>query len=167
MSVKIELYNKVKEAIGTIPEIKTFGHYNNQFNTEEEELPSNNPAVFIEFSNMSWSPSMQASFNARGTQQQKSEALQFTLYISYWSHEEEEDRFLSLLGIVDKVYRALANIESDNINPLQRVSEEDDSDHTEPIVWRTTFSTMVTEPGVLKNVSDVYPVSVNVQTGNV
>jgi len=158
MSVKIELYNLVKAAIATVPEVETFGKFNNQFNTENEEQPFNNPAVFFQFSEIPWLPSMLDSFNSQGTQQQKTESLQFTLHISYWSHTPEEDKFLSLLGIVDKVHRALANIESNNINPLQRVSEEDDPDHTEPIVWQTTYSTMATEQGIAKNVSSVTPV---------
>ena len=175
MSVKIELYNLVKAAVEGIltddPEpvrvIKTFGHFNNQFNTEAEEQPFNNPAVFFQFTEMPWQPSQHSSFNAQGTQQQESESLQFTLHISYWSHNPEEDKFLSLLDVVDKVYRALANIESDTINPLQRINDEDDPDHTEPMVWQTTFSTMVVEKGIENNKTGVSPVNVNVQTGNV
>jgi hypothetical protein len=165
MSVKRELYELVKAAVEAIPEIKTFSHFNNQFETEAEECPFNNPAVFFQFVDMPWQPSQLQGFNAQGTQQQQTDDCQFTLHISYWSHEDEEDKFLALLDIADKVYRAVANIESGSINPLQRINDEDDPDHREPIVWRTTFATMLTEQGIAKPVSPV-TASVNVQTSN-
>lgn len=165
MSVKIELYQLVKAAVEAIPEVETFGHFNNQFDTENQEEPFNNPAVFFEFSDLPWQPSQQSSYNAQGTQQQKSESCQFTLHISYWSNNPEEDKFLGVLGIADKVYRAIANIESENINPIQRLNDGDDTAHREPIVWTTTFATMLTEPGVAEAVSPV-TADVNVQTGN-
>jgi hypothetical protein len=165
MSVKKELYELVKAAVTALPEVKTFGHFNNQFDTEEDEQTFNNPAVFFEFADLPWQPSQLQSFNPQGTQQQKSEACQFTLHISYWSHEEEEDKFLALLDLVGKVYGGVTTIESANINPIQRLNDEDSNDHTEPIVWKTTFATMLTEQGIAKPVSPVSP-SVNVQTSN-
>lgn len=163
MSVKLELYQLVKAAVE--PFVQTFGHFNNQFDTEADECPFNNPAVFFEFSDLPWAPSQLQSFNPQGTQQQKSEECQFTLHISYWDHEDEEDKFLSLLALVGKVYRAVTTIESDNINPIQRINDEDDVDHREPIVWKTTFSTMLTECGVAKPATPVTP-AVNVKTSN-
>lgn len=151
MSVKVELYNLIKTAIDTIPEIETFGKFNNQFETESDEQPFNNPSVFLQMSEISWLPQSNPGFNSGQTNMQKSEEFQFTLHIGYWSHEDEEDKFLALLDLVDKVYRAITSIESDNINPIKRISEVDDSDHTEPIVWQTTFSTMLTEGGVATN----------------
>ena len=165
MSVKIELYNLVKTAIGTIQEVETFGKFNNQFNTEAEECPFNNPAVFFEFNEVEWKPSQLQTINAQGTQQQQTDRLEFTLHISYWDHKDEEDKYLALLDIVDKVYRVITNIQSENINPIQRITESDDPDHTEPIVWQTTFATMLTEQGIAKNVTGV-TTSVNVQTSN-
>lgn len=157
MSVKIELYNLVKAAVSTVPEIKTFGHFNNQFATERDEQPFNNPAVFFQFVDVPWLPSSLAVANPNASQEQKSQPVQFTLHISFWDHKNEEDKFLGLLDVVDKVYRAVANIESNNINPIQRINDEDDPDHTEPIVWRTTFSTMLSECGKALNVAPINP----------
>ena len=151
MSVKKELYLLIKAAIATIPAIETFGKFNNQFETEDQEQSFNNPSVFLEMSEIDWLPQSQNAFNSGQTQIQQSEEFQFTLHIGYWSHEDEEDKFLALLDLVDEVYRAITSIESDNINPIKRVSEVDDSDHTEPIVWQTTFSTMLSECGVATN----------------
>lgn len=157
MSAKIELYTLVKDAVEAIADVSYFGKFNNQFETEDREHALPYPCVLFEFTDIAWQPSMLIPFNAQGTQQQKTESLQFTLHIAYWDHRDENDKYLSLLDIVDKVYRALANIDSDSVNPLQRVSEGDDSNHTEPIVWRTTFATMLTEKGIEKAVSSVSP----------
>lgn len=165
MSVKRELYELVKAAVTAIPEIETFGHFNNQFETEEGECPFNNPAVFFEFNETVWQPSQLQETNAQGTQQQLSENCQFTLHISYWSHDDEEDKFLSLLDLVDGVYRAVANIQSENINPIQRLGDEDDNAHREPIVWKTTFVTMLSEYGIAKAVTPI-TAAINVQTSN-
>ena len=165
MSVKLELYQLVKAAVMAIPEVETFGHFNNQFDTEEEECPFNNPAVFFEFADLPWQPSQLRAFNAAGTQQQKSESCQFTLHIGYWSHEDEDDKFSGLLALVGKIYEAVTMVESPNINPIQRLNDEDDNAHREPIVWKTTFSTMLTEPGIVKPVQPV-TAYVNIQTSN-
>lgn len=157
MSAKIELYNLVKEAIATIPEVKKFGKFNNQFDTEGDEVPFLYPAVFYELSSIRWQPSMLSYPNAKETQQQKSEPIEFSLHVGYWSHEDEDTKYLALLEIVEKVYRAVSNIESDIINPCQRVSEDEDNNHTEPYVWTITFSTMLTERGQAYDIVEVSP----------
>jgi len=166
MSVKKELYLLIKSAVTAIPSVETFGKFNNQFETEEDECPFNNPSVFIEMSEIPWLPQSQNAFNSGQTQEQESEEFQFTLHIGYWSQEDEEDKFLALLDLVDEVYRAITSIESVNINPIKRVSEVDDTDHTEPIVWQTTFSTMLTECGVATN-ETAQTVDVVVNSSNV
>lgn len=160
MSVKLELYNLIKTAIATVTEVETFGKFNNQFNTEDQECPFNNPSVFFEFAEIGWQEQSTQYQNSNSTQQQKSGELQFTLHIGYWSHEDEEDKFLALLELVHKIHIAVTGIQSDNINPIKRLNEIDDSDHTEPIVWRVIYSTMITESGEELNVT---PESVAVQ----
>lgn len=155
MSVKLELYQLIKSKIEAIPSVKTFGKYNNQFDTEQQEQPFNNPAVFFSFEPLAWFPASTAHVNSNATQQQKTETCLFTLRISYWSHKPESDKYEELLALVDEVYRAVASAESENINPIQRINEEDDADHTEPIVWTCTFATMLTEPGVDNNTTGV------------
>lgn len=166
MSVKKELYLLIKAAITAIPTVEMFGKFNNQYETEDTEQSFNNPSVFLEMSEIVWLPQSQPAFNSGQTQMQKSEEFQFTLHIGYWSHEDEEDKFLAALDLVDEIYRAITSIESDNINPIKRVSEVDDSDHTEPLVWRTTFSTMLSECGVDTN-ETAKTVDVIIQSSNI
>jgi len=155
MGVKKELYTLVKQAVEAIPSVETFGKFNNQFDTEEDECPFNMPAVFFSFESVQWRPSSTAYANSPHTPQQKSDEVFFTLRIAYWSHEDEEDKFLALIDLVDEVYRAVTGLESDYINPIQRVQDIDEVNHTEPVVWQTVFSTMLTEAAVAKNYSPV------------
>ena len=155
MSVKKDLYLLVKTAIGTIPEVKTFGKFNNQFATEEVEQPFNNPSVFFAFEAIPWQPSSTAYANSNATAQQKSELVEFALHIGYWTNDSEEDKFLGLLDLEEKIYRAITNLQGDNIGPVQRVSEIDAQDHTEPLVWQVNYSTMLTERGAANNTTAV------------
>ena len=161
MSVKLELYQAVKAKLQTLTFIENVLHYNGQdLNNYQQEKAMRFPQAWIQISNVTWKPSSQQSDNLNRTQQQKSEVVALTIYYaSEINLNDDTDTFEDHLTAIDLIYRALTMMETDNINPLQRVSEDDIPNNENVRIWSQTFTTMLTEQAVSKTDINSSPVT--------
>lgn len=162
MSVKLELYQDVKTELQTITTIKNVLHYNGQdLQNFEKTVSKNFPQAWIQLSDITWNSSELTAYNKNVTQQQKTGSVTITIYYAAWNLKEDEDTFENDLIEVDKIYRALTMIEGDNFQPLQRVGEND-VPNSGVRVWAQTYTTMLTECGVSKELTDAAPVTLQI-----
>ena len=62
MSVILELYQLVESTLeADATSIKTIGLWNNQFDNEESEKAKDYPAVYVEFTDITWATSQQTT----------------------------------------------------------------------------------------------------------
>lgn len=151
MSVKLEIYNDIVSALGTITELKTIGLYNSQFDREEDEWVRDYPKGFIEFATIPWLPPKQTT--GKGTssgntvKQQDSGEVIITIHIGFSYLQDADVSFPLLDVIVQKVYLALQGLSGSYYGPLKRVEERQDPDHDRVLDWQMDFSTMLQECG--------------------
>lgn len=148
MSVKLNLYNDIATAIGTVTEIKTIGIFNNQFDREEEEKAKAYPCCFVEFANIGWTQTQQTPIRKVNAQkQQKAEGTIITIHIGFADLQDETANFIDIDPIIQKVYLALQDLTGDYYSVLNREAERQDTDHNNVIVWQMDFSTTMEEVG--------------------
>lgn len=158
MSVKLELYRAIKAQLETISSINTVTHYNGQDTQNFEKTVSKRfPQAWIQLSNIEWNSSELTAHNSNVTQQQKTGSVTVTIYFASWILKEDDDTFETDLVAIDEIYRASTMLEGDNFQPLQRVSEGD-LPNTGVRIWAQTYTTMLTECGISKELTDAAPV---------
>jgi len=159
MSVKLELYQDVKAALSAIESIKTVMHYNGQdAQNFQKTVAKNFPQSWIQLSNIEWNPSELTAHNSNVTQQQKTASVIVTVYYASWMLKEDDDSFETDLVAIDEIYRALTMLEGLNYQPLQRIGEVD-VPNLGVRIWAQTYTTMLTECGVSKSLTDASPVT--------
>ena len=158
MSAKLNLYNDFLTTIKAIPEIQTAGLWNSQFNIENEtQIPQKNfPAVYIEFTSIPWSQSLQEAENQSNTvkpitKEQQAENVIITIHQGFSQLKDVDISFPEIGVIIDKIYYALQLLEGDEYNPLRRIAERQDTDHGRIIDWQTDFTTMFSQLGEEKD----------------
>jgi hypothetical protein len=158
-NVKLDLYDAIVAKLEQVDEIENVFHFNNQPRDIEDENSYLRPACLVGFSNIVWLPSKNNAMN-NGTQEQNSATLEVNVTVeSKIDLRGDTVSFPDHLLLIDKVYRALANLEGANFTPLQRIAEEDDTENTNVRRWEITFSTQITEPGVSLGQTDASPVT--------
>ena len=163
MSAKLILYQDVKAALQAISEIKNVLHYNGQDLTNfEKDVSLQFPQVWVQLTSITWKPSELKAYNQNKTQQQKSDQAFITIYSATYSLRNDNDTFENDLLLVDKIYRALANLDGDCYGPLQRLNEEDQPTNNNVRVWAQTYSTMLTEAPISEGLVDVSPVELTI-----
>jgi len=164
MSTKLELYRAIKAKLQTIDSIKIVQHYNRQDTQNFEKTNSKRfPQVWIQLSNIAWNSSELAYNNSNTTQQQKTSDVTITIYLASWHLQEDDDTFETDLVTVDEIYRSLTMLEGDNFQPLQRTGESD-VPNSGVRIWAQTFTTMLTECGVTKNLTNAAPVTLTINS---
>jgi hypothetical protein len=163
MSVKLELYQAIKAKLQAIPEVRNVLHYNGQDLTNyEQDNAKRFPQVWIQLGTIEWQPSELQAHQSNRTQQQKSGTVAITIYYASFSLNEDDETFETDLTAIDKIYRALTMLDSDNFAPLQRVSESDLSTNNNVRIWPQIYSTMLTECAVTGNDTDAAPVTIQI-----
>lgn len=135
MNPKLDIFDALAARIkAEVPEIKTFKLYNNQFAKENAEKAFAYPALMVEFSDLSyWAKS-------HGLQEADTN---ITFYLGFASLKTE-DR--AVFEVAQKVNIALQGFASAALfAPLNRKQEQQDSDHDGVIVWKTTYTTLITD----------------------
>ena len=154
MSVKLDIFNDIVTAIGTIPEIHTVELWNSQLENLKEEIPFNFPAVFIEFADIPWTETKlkPSSLGSQGnvTKEQNGDTALITLHIAFSQLEDETVSFPLIDPIIDKVYFKIQGLtKEDKYKPLLRVAERQDTDHERVIDWQMDFNTLIFQCGEL------------------
>lgn len=147
MSVKLNLYNDIATALGTVTEIKTIGIFNNQYETEAEEKAKAYPCCFVEFAGIEWVQTQQQPIKKVNVQKQQKANAVITIHIGFEDLQDETANFTAIDPIIQKVYLALQDLTGDYYSVLNRIAERQDSDHDNVIVWQMDFSTMLEEVG--------------------
>lgn len=127
-----EIFTGLKARIETAQSIKHVGLYNSQFTNEAIEKPFKYPAVFIEFSDISFRSENQGI---------KKIDLTTTLHVGIRQLVED----VVLFDIVDEVSKVVDRWEMDNTTPFLKIQEFHDTDHDNVLVWRISFVCTVTD----------------------
>ena len=163
MSAKLVLYNALKAKLlaikddQAVPEtiVKTSGHWNNQFDLIEKEIPFKFPAVFIEFSNLDWKTDV--GIDQKNATQQARADCNITLHIGTWNIKDESDSFPEDLAIIDSIYDQINGFQdttSNQFTPLKRTNEGDDTNKSNIRHWTVTFNTALQEKGYDRGQTD-------------
>lgn len=127
------IFTDLKSRIETLSQIKTVGLFNNQFANENQEKPFQYPAVFIEFSDISFESENQGI---------KKIKLETTLHVGIRQLVED----LELFDIVQAVSGVVEGFTPDYATPYVKVREVHDVDHDNVLVWDIVFvSTVIDE----------------------
>ena len=131
--MKKELYTDIKSRLETElgASIKHIALWNSQLDNEERETPFRFPALFIEFTNI--------TYRSEGFGTQKLD-LEFAIHCAFSQLIKDID----LLDIVDNVVFALHGHSFDYSTNIRRLSEEQDSNHDRVRDWIINFATTVT-----------------------
>lgn len=139
-------FEKIKERlIAKVPELKTIGLFNNQFEKESENNPIGFPALFVEFDSIDWRSQQ------RGIQIGLS-VIRFHIgvetYKTNFSGEQIwEPNDLEFLELVEKIHVAIHGFDDVNFTPLLRVAESQNTDHDNVIVWDVVYQSQITDTG--------------------
>lgn len=144
MSILKSVYTDIKTALGGITELQHVAIWNNQVNNEEQEDAYNFPAAFIEFSQITWE-FMQFNEMLGNTTPSQKGALVVTLYVAFHELRDETESFTDCLDLVYLIYRTLNGIEGTNYTPFVRVSERQDTNHDNVLVWQMDFASTIYE----------------------
>lgn len=135
MNSKLAIFDALQARIkDEVPEIKTFKLFNNQFAKEPTEKAFGFPALMVEFSDLVYTS--------------KSESLQeadtnIVFHLGF-ATLKTEDRDVFLLA--EKVNQSLQGFFGlDLFSPLNRTREQQDTDHDGVIVWRSEYTTLLTD----------------------
>ena len=124
LAIKARLFDQVKE-------IKHIRLFNNQFQRDTVEEAYNPDAVFIEFLQLTW---------VGVARNQQTADTVIRLHINFESLKTED---LEVFERVQKVYLALQGFNGPLFSSMQRVNDEQDTDHDNVIVWKTDFHTQM------------------------
>jgi hypothetical protein len=149
MSLRSDLFTAIYNALIAIDDINTVELYNSQFDNESTERPHKYPFCAIEFSDMQWTETQQATGGqyANVTNQQKGLWI-ITIHIAFQSLKDETASWSDIYPVVDNVYYALNMLDGNTFGAMKRTSEEQDIDHDGVIVWKMNFTCPVMECGI-------------------
>ena len=132
---KKTFYLQVKDLVETgVKEIQHFSLWNNQVDNEaneKQEFPINYPACFFEFKQLDWS-----DFN--GVCQQSDSQFSIRVVVEDYKHNPYD-----YLDLVDKVFSSLQGKETCVSKAIKRISEFQDTDHGNLIIWEITFHAVI------------------------
>ena len=134
MSAKKDVYNFIREKLLEIQDVKTVRLYNRQIEKLSEESTFELPSVFFEF--------MDLEYKAKGKGTQEADT-NIRLYVCLQSLETEE---LAIFDLMEKIQSKIQGLtDTINFSPLNRVSESQDIDHDNVIVWLMDYTTLITD----------------------
>jgi phage gp37-like protein len=153
MSVIADVYNGLVTRLSSVTGVNTVELFNSQYDNEQRERVTKYPAVYIEFSNISWQ--MSSHMVARNikktvdignlTQQQKGN-MEITIHLAYKSLKNESDSFAEIDAIRHNIYKSLSNyMITTETTGLQRQSDIQDPNHDGVVVWKTIYTLSVEE----------------------
>lgn len=134
----------MSRVIVKVPEIAFFEMYNGQPDQEEDEVPYNKPAVFIEFEPMQW--------QTVGNKVQECDCS-FRLHIetetlsetSNLESDKERNAGLEHLMIAERVFGAIQGFSGDGFGAISRTGFIPDNNHDNRLVTILPFKTRLVD----------------------
>lgn len=161
MSAKTDILNTIKAKLGAdVPVVKTFGYFNDQFAKldDGQEPPFAFPAVFLEYQDIEWDRTGQATPQSNSGQEQKGN-VRMVLHIGFWQLDHDPEAFMQT---VDEIYHKLHLLRGSYFGPMQRRGERSNHDHGNVLVWEMEFEALAQEPGAQNNMVDAEEVTISV-----
>jgi len=155
MSVKLQVFNAIEKAIkDKVPDVLTFGLWNNQFEHMNEEKQFNFPCVFVEFGGLTWVPQVpngrrQALGTGNVGKEQKADSAIITLHCGFFRLDDVDVSFPKIDPIIEKIYFAVQGLgfDENNFGSLIRIEERHDTDHDMIIDWQQDFRCLMQQGG--------------------
>lgn len=157
MAVIKQIYTDVVAKLQLLKTAKVIKHiavWNNQISNEGKEDAFNFPAVFLEFSEVTWLETKFVGIQTNVSPQQKGVTI-LTVRIAYHSLKDETEIFTNVLDLIDAVRIALNGTEGTNYSPLLRSAERHDINHDNVSVWEIDFTCAISEGGESQELIDV------------
>lgn len=148
MGIKLTLFNDIKARLeAKVPELLTIRKWNNQFNNESREYAFKFPAAFISFSEMQWQPPKNTTALVNQLQAQQEGVFVVSIYLGFDKLEDETESWPDIEPIIHKVWSYLEEWTGTpaEYGKLIRVSEVEDNNHDNVIVWVINFEFRVAE----------------------
>lgn len=144
--MKRYFFEQIKQRIiERVPEVKTIGLFNNQISKSAENNPIGFPAVFVEFETIDWQSQQ------RGIQVGPANVKFYIAVETYKTNlsgeKISESNDLDFLDLVAKIHVGINGFDNEKFGPLLRVSENQDSDHDNVLVWETVYKTQFVDDG--------------------
>lgn len=163
MGAKIEIYNDiVARLIAKVPELKTIGKWNNQFENTGKEEAFKYPACFISYSSLQWDAAKNITAGANQLQAQQMGNSIITIYLGFEQYVDETDSWPLIEPIIHKVWQYLqgyAKAGQQYYGPFMRIEEREDSSHDSVIIWAMDFTCQVSELTSIGDLVDAAPVT--------
>ncbi len=156
MGLKLDQYNAIITAIKGITtagkrDINHVGLWNNQPDHENDQIPVNYPAVYIEFASIPWNTTNLKSPNLGATgniiKEQKSDIVVIVLHCVFAPLSDVDISFPEIEPILEKIYFAIQGLESLCAQPLLRSAERQDPDHDRVLDWQMDFVSSYQQAG--------------------
>jgi hypothetical protein len=138
--------------IARVPEIKTIDLFNNQFERESKNNPVKFPCCFIEFENFDWKS--QSGGIQIGNLVVKFHIGFETYKTNNSSGRPDESNDIDFLDLIEKIHTSINMFNTENFNPLLRVTEQQNTDHDNVLTWVVSYSTMITDDGAERRFAD-------------
>ena len=148
MSVTKLIYTDLKAILDTLKTAGTINHvavWNSQTENETKEDAFNFPAVFIDFSEITWDRTQQIGIQTN-TKVTQSGTITFTLHIAFHTLYDETDYFPTALDTIFAIYNAVNGMSGGYYSPFYRSGERQDVSHDNVQVWEIDYTSInVTE----------------------
>lgn len=126
--MQLQLYNDLKKWItDRLPDIKSVGLYNNQFQRENVEHPFLYPVVFISFPEVNYT---NLSHFVQSCE------IKITLYLGFESYKDEDTYILQMK---QDLYKCVCKFVSPDFSYPKRISEKENFDHNNINIYETDY----------------------------
>lgn len=141
MTVRKEIFVKIKTILEQIPEIELVDLQRKQFSAPQDGAPTYNTAALVELKSMSWGSIM-------GQKQEGTATVDVVLYVKNgWSGQNgvtnHDDFDLVEIDLHEKIIKRLQSLKGDAFKPIQLTAETAEEAVNEMMCYRLAFTTDV------------------------
>lgn len=141
------IFEKIKARIvARVPEIKTFGLFNNQFNTEKQVNAFTYPAMFVEFGSIDWK-TQQRRIQVGNCKIMFHVGVETLKTDSFANRIDKPSTDLEILLLLKKIHTAIQGFDDELFTPLARVDEQQNTDHDGVLSWIVSYSSQLSDDG--------------------
>jgi len=147
--MKKELFEAIKaRLVARVPAIKTIALFNDQFNNEQKNNPFKYPVCLIEFDSFDWKS--QSRGIQVGTLNVRFHLGVETYKTNLSSGRTDQPNDLEFFDLIAAVHVAVNMFDAYFFTPLLRVSETQDTNHDNILVWVAEYKTQITDDNAEK-----------------
>lgn len=170
-SIKLDLYNAILAKLESLqldgaPLFRYVGHYNSQETQNANNFSYDTPAAFIQLSQISWIHTKHEAGSVNRSREQDGTA-RVTIHTFIHDLRNDKTSFPDHLIIINKIYRALIGLRSDNtingkFSSARRIAESEGPPNNNLRHWTTTYEFRIQEPPIILNKLDSQPVTLKI-----